>query len=106
EPEAPAPQRAPAALAQPAQAHAAPPSTARAVADPDEPIAVIGMSGRFPKARDVDEMWSLLEQGVDAVEEVPPDRFDWRRYYSADPEAGPDRSNSKWCGCIPGLAEF
>src|SRR5262249_1282256 len=33
----------------------------------DEPIAVIGMSGRFPQARSVDEMWDILVNGRDAV---------------------------------------
>ncbi|WP_432804134.1 SDR family NAD(P)-dependent oxidoreductase [Azospirillum argentinense] len=70
-----------------------------------EPIAIIGMSGRFPKARNVDELWSILDQGIDAVEEIPPDRFDWRRFY-AGRNAGPGASNSKWCGCVPGIAEF
>jgi iron transport multicopper oxidase len=29
------------------------------------PIAVIGMSGRFPNANSVDELWSILADGVD-----------------------------------------
>jgi iron transport multicopper oxidase len=29
------------------------------------PIAVIGMSGRFPDANSVDELWSILAEGVD-----------------------------------------
>ena len=69
-----------------------------AAADPDEPIAIVGMSGRFPKARNVDELWQLLAEGVDAVEEVPADRFDWRRYA--------DKISSRWGGFIPGIAEF
>ncbi|MEX2631036.1 MAG: SDR family NAD(P)-dependent oxidoreductase [Tistlia sp.] len=71
----------------------------------DEPIAILGTSGRFPKARSVEELWRLLEEGVDAVEEIPADRFDWRRYYAAA-EGEPGRTNSKWCGAIPGIAEF
>ncbi|MEL7281117.1 MAG: SDR family NAD(P)-dependent oxidoreductase, partial [Pseudomonadota bacterium] len=63
-------------------------------------VAIIGMSGRFPMARDVDEMWDILAQGKDAVTEIDPDRFDWREIYE------PGKSVSKWCGQIPGLAEF
>ncbi len=37
----------------------------------DEPliegVAVIGMSGRFPGARDLDEYWRLLREGVEAI---------------------------------------
>ncbi|AKT40701.1 type I polyketide synthase [Chondromyces crocatus] len=43
----------------------------------DEPIAVIGMACRFPRAADRPEAyWQLLLDGVDAVGEVPKSRFD------------------------------
>jgi acyl transferase domain-containing protein/SAM-dependent methyltransferase len=35
-----------------------------------EPIAIIGMSGRFPKCDDVDQWWSHLVAGDDLTEEV------------------------------------
>src|ERR671932_355457 len=35
--------------------------------DPPDGIAIIGMAGRFPGARDVDELWRNLRDGVDAV---------------------------------------
>ncbi|HEY0833189.1 MAG TPA: beta-ketoacyl synthase N-terminal-like domain-containing protein, partial [Azospirillum sp.] len=89
----------------PAIMPAAVPAPVRSEAPADEPIAIIGMSGRFPKARDVDELWGILERGEDAVGEIAPDRFDWRRYYS-DTAGAPGKTISKWCGCIPGLAEF
>ena len=70
-----------------------------------EPIAVIGMSGRFPQSRDIDEMWEILAAGRHAVEEIPADRFDWRKIYG-DPAREPGKTNCKWCGCIPGVSEF
>jgi acyl transferase domain-containing protein/NAD(P)-dependent dehydrogenase (short-subunit alcohol dehydrogenase family)/acyl carrier protein len=58
-----------------------------------EPIAIIGMSGRFPDARNIDEMWAILTQGQDVVKEIPADRFAGR--------------GSKWkCGLLPGVSEF
>lgn len=30
-----------------------------------EPIAIIGMSGRFPDSTNPDELWKILEQGID-----------------------------------------
>ncbi|MFJ2027155.1 amino acid adenylation domain-containing protein [Streptomyces sp. NPDC087897] len=39
-----------------------------------EPVAVVGMSGRFPGARDTGEFWDLLATGRDAVGKV--DRWD------------------------------
>ncbi|UED82967.1 type I polyketide synthase [Streptomyces profundus] len=42
-----------------------------------EPVAVIGMSCRFPGARNVDDYWKLLREGRAApVGEVPAGRFD------------------------------
>ena len=39
-----------------------------------EPIAIVGMSGVFPDARNVDEFWRNLRDGRDSVGEVPRDR--------------------------------
>ena len=69
-----------------------------------EPIAIIGMSGRFPGARNIKEFWEILSQGKNAVREIPKERFDWRLYYGALTEPG--KINCKWCGCIPGVSEF
>jgi 3-oxoacyl-(acyl-carrier-protein) synthase/NAD(P)-dependent dehydrogenase (short-subunit alcohol dehydrogenase family)/acyl carrier protein len=70
-----------------------------------EPIAIIGMSGRFPKARTVEEMWRILIAGEDAVEEIPADRFDWRKIYG-DPQREPGKIDCKWGGFVPGVGEF
>ncbi|MEX3547626.1 MAG: SDR family NAD(P)-dependent oxidoreductase [Burkholderia sp.] len=70
-----------------------------------EPIAIIGISGRFPKARDVEQMWRILAEGIDAVDEIPAERFDWRDYYGGR-EAPPGKTNSKWAGCLNGVDEF
>ena len=39
-------------------------------------IAVIGISGRFPDAEDVNQFWENLIAGKDSVREIPPDRWD------------------------------
>ncbi|MEV6012230.1 SDR family NAD(P)-dependent oxidoreductase [Streptomyces sp. NPDC051976] len=50
---------------------------AEAQAQTHEPIAVVGMSCRFPGAGSVDAYWDLLDQGRSAVlDEVPDGRFD------------------------------
>ena len=60
-------------------------ATQRAV---NEPIAIVGMACRFPgTADDLDGFWRLLEHGIDAVGEVPPDRWDLDAYYDPDPDA-------------------
>src|SRR5262249_37847216 len=35
-----------------------------------EPIAIMGMAGRFPGARTVDELWENLCQGREAIEDL------------------------------------
>src|SRR5215472_2346349 len=53
-----------------------------------EPIAVIGLGFRFPGgARDAPSFWRLLREGVDAVQEVPRERFDVESLYDPDPDA-------------------
>ncbi|CAM4515031.1 SDR family NAD(P)-dependent oxidoreductase [Paenibacillus xylanexedens] len=70
-----------------------------------EPIAIIGMSGRFPMAKDIDALWNNLLQGRDCISEIPPDRWDWRAYYG-DPDQAHNKTNIKWGGFMEGVAEF
>ncbi|KAF6580343.1 SDR family NAD(P)-dependent oxidoreductase [Paenibacillus sp. EKM212P] len=70
-----------------------------------EPIAIVGMSGVFPMARDVDEFWKNLEEGRDCITEIPEDRWDWKTYYG-DPEQEANKTNIKWGGFIDGIYEF
>ncbi|MCK5751856.1 MAG: acyltransferase domain-containing protein, partial [Mycobacterium sp.] len=53
----------------------------------DEPIAVVAVSCRFPGAPDPEAFWELLSGGVDAIREVPEDRFDIDEFYDPDPDA-------------------
>lgn len=41
-----------------------------------EPIAIVGMACRFPGAENVEAFWQLLRDGVDAITEVPPGRWE------------------------------
>lgn len=53
-----------------------------------EPIAVIGLSCRFPGgANDPDSFWHLLHEGRDAIVDIPSSRWDIDRYFDADPDA-------------------
>lgn len=65
----------------------------------DEGIAIIGISGAFPGARNLDEFWNNLKNGVDCISEIPPQRWDHSRFY--DPEKGKKgKVYSKWGGFI------
>jgi myxalamid-type polyketide synthase MxaC len=52
-----------------------------------EPIAIVGLSCRFPGSQDPDAFWRLLRGGIDAVKEVPSDRWDKDAYSDPDPSA-------------------
>ncbi|WP_394850847.1 alpha/beta fold hydrolase [Pendulispora brunnea] len=58
-------------------------------------VAVIGVAGRYPKARNIDEFWRNLREGRDCVEPLPKNR--WRPAPS-DP--------LRWGGYIDGVDEF
>ncbi|WP_186400372.1 SDR family NAD(P)-dependent oxidoreductase [Stappia sp. P2PMeth1] len=114
-----APVKAPAPLATPpatpavSQIAAPPPPApaAAAVAAPapksDEPpaVAIIGASGVFPKAGDLDAFWRNIREGRDCIEEVPPSRWDVARFYHPDP-AHPGSSYCKWMGALDGVDLF
>jgi acyl transferase domain-containing protein len=51
-----------------------------------EPIAIVGYGCRFPRAGNPAAFWRLLRDGVDAVREVPRDRFDVDAWYDPDPD--------------------
>ena len=61
------------------------------------------MAAVFPGAASVSQFWSNTLRGVDAITEIPADRWDWRLYYDADPKA-PDKIVSKWGGFLPDVA--
>jgi len=46
------------------------------VTDPKQLIAVVGMSGRFPAAPDLDSLWKLMMERTDAIAPVPKERWD------------------------------
>lgn len=70
-----------------------------------EPIAIVGMSGRFPQAEDLEQFWENLSAGRDCIREVPPTRWSWEALYG-DPEGGPPRTKIKWGGFMDGIDEF
>src|SRR5512134_2133462 len=71
-----------------------------------ESIAIVGMSCRFPGGADSPEsFWQLLQNGVDAITEVPPDRWDINAYYDPDPEK-PGKMSTRWGGFLKDVKGF
>ncbi|HRI69332.1 MAG TPA: beta-ketoacyl synthase N-terminal-like domain-containing protein, partial [Polyangium sp.] len=73
---------------------------------PDEPIAIIGAACRFPGGvRDLESFWRLLDGEVDAITDVPRDRWDIESFYDPDPESA-GKMVSRWGGFLGGFDEF
>ncbi len=74
--------------------------------DKSEPIAIIGMSGRFPGSASTPEaFWDLLQNGVDAITEVPKDRWHIDDYYDPEPKV-PGKIYTRYGGFIDNIQEF
>ena len=78
------------------------PAQARVLAPRQEQpcnIAIIGMACVLPKAPNLGAYWENILNKVDAITEVPANRWDWRLYFDPDPKAR-DKIYSKWGGFL------
>ena len=71
----------------------------------DGDIAIIGVSGRYPMANNLEEFWKNLKAGKDCVTEIPEERWDKDIYFDPDKNAK-GKSYSKWGGFIENVDKF
>ncbi|MBA0051258.1 SDR family NAD(P)-dependent oxidoreductase [Streptomyces sp. AJS327] len=76
-------------------------------AETDEPIAIVAVGCQLPGGvRSPEELWTLLADGVDAMDEFPTDRgWDLARLFDADADR-PGTSYVRHGGFLSGAAEF
>jgi acyl transferase domain-containing protein/D-arabinose 1-dehydrogenase-like Zn-dependent alcohol dehydrogenase/acyl carrier protein/NADP-dependent 3-hydroxy acid dehydrogenase YdfG len=75
-------------------------ATAQSQPASDDPIAIIGMACRFPGgAVTPEQFWEMLRQGVDAIGEVPADRWNIDAFYDPD-SAAPGKMQTRWGGFL------
>lgn len=82
-----------------------PVAASTATARTDEPIAIVAVSCRFPGAPDPEAFWDVLAGGIDAIGEVPEDRFDIDEFYDPDPET-PGKTYTRFGGFLDGIDGF
>ncbi len=71
-----------------------------------EPIAIIGIGCRFPGgANSPEAFWQLLQNGVDAVGEVPASRWDADALYADEPET-PGKINTRYGAFLADVDQF
>ena len=68
-------------------------------------VAIIGISGRYPEARDIEQFWENLRNGRDCITEIPENRWNWKEFYDEDKNKL-GKSYSKWGGFLEGVDEF
>ncbi|MDB9526157.1 beta-ketoacyl synthase N-terminal-like domain-containing protein [Oscillatoria sp. CS-180] len=70
-----------------------------------EPIAIVGMGCRMPGAETPEAFWDLLRNGVDAITEVPSDRWDLQTFYDPDPDV-PGKMTTRYGGFLEQVDQF
>ncbi|WP_437947156.1 SDR family NAD(P)-dependent oxidoreductase [Sorangium sp. So ce296] len=78
------------------------PRASPAAALADEPIAIVGMACRFPGAPSLSAFWQLLCDGVDAITEVPADRWGVEALHRDDAGA----AGARWGGFLEQVDRF
>nr|WP_052056734.1 type I polyketide synthase [Colwellia psychrerythraea] len=64
------------------------------------PIAIVGMASIFADAKNLENYWDNIFESVDAIKEVPSDRWVKDDYYSSDPKEA-DKTYCKRGGFLP-----
>lgn len=69
----------------------------------EDDIAIVGLSGVYPDAANLEEFWENLKNGVDSIKEVPKDRWNMDDYFEPGVRG---KSYAKWGGFISNMDTF
>lgn len=73
----------------------------------DDGIAIIGLSGIYPGAKNLDELWHNLKSGKNCVTEIPKKRWPVEEFYDPAPEkADQGKMYCKWGAFLDGVEMF
>ena len=51
----------------------------------DDEIAIIGINGIFPGAKNIEEFWKNLREGICSIRDIPSERWNIEEYFSDEP---------------------
>ncbi|WP_166923292.1 SDR family NAD(P)-dependent oxidoreductase [Flavobacterium poyangense] len=71
----------------------------------EEPVAIIGVAGKYPGANTLEEFWENLRTGKDSITEIPKNRWNTELFF--DKEKGKEgKTYSKWGGFVEDVDKF
>ncbi len=79
--------------------------TTKSVKTGRDDIAVVGMSGKFADAVDVEAFWNNLCEKKDLMKEIPEDHWDYRPWFDSD-RTVKDKTYCKWGSFIDDVDKF
>ncbi|MEH1778402.1 MAG: SDR family NAD(P)-dependent oxidoreductase [Nostoc sp.] len=71
----------------------------------NQDIAIIGLSGRYPQADNINDFWQNLKVGKNCITEIPQERWDWKQYFDAE-KGKEGKLYTKWGGFIDDVDKF
>ncbi|MEE1281921.1 MAG: SDR family NAD(P)-dependent oxidoreductase [Acutalibacteraceae bacterium] len=75
----------------------------KAITNKREDVAIIGLSGSYPKSKDMNEFWTNLKEGFNGIEKVPVEKWDYEKYQSRMDE---EKVFSQYGGFIEDVDKF
>ncbi|KIL57002.1 hypothetical protein M378DRAFT_133566 [Amanita muscaria Koide BX008] len=71
-----------------------------------EPIAIVGMAVHMPGAMNVDQLWEVLEKGINTISEIPEHRFKVSDYKDAKDSKSKRTMKAHTGNFVDGVDEF
>ncbi|MED3024749.1 MULTISPECIES: SDR family NAD(P)-dependent oxidoreductase [Bacillus cereus group] len=70
-------------------------------------IAIIGLAGKYPGAKNLSEFWRNMVEGKHSITEIPLERWDYKQYYNPDPDKSKEgKMYTKWGGFLQDVDKF
>ncbi|WP_456356065.1 type I polyketide synthase, partial [Paenibacillus polymyxa] len=71
----------------------------------DREVAVIGLSGRYAQAKNINDFWNNIQKGKNCIQEIPQNRWNWTDYFKGA-KGTKGSIYTKWGGFIEDADKF